>query len=263
MNTIRGMIIPIFILVIWWTGSVLHIFNDYIIPKPLVVASTAYELLKSGILLKHLMVSFYRVFLGFIITFAIAFPFAIFVGMNKKTMDYLEPFLEFNRHIPPMAVIPMLILWFGIGETSKLAVIFLATFFPVFSSTLTGITNYDRKLLEVGEVFNFSSRDKFFKIIFPQAVPYILTGIQLGLGYSWRALMGAELIAASSGIGYMIMDAEQLSRPDIIIVGIFSIGILGYAVDYICLKLTSKLVIYHGKEVEYGGTDNKESIQEF
>ncbi len=263
MKIVRGLFIPFIIITIWCVGSALHIFNDYIIPSPLSVGSAAYTLIKSGVLFKHLTVSFYRVFIGFIITFAVAFPFAILVGMNEKARPYLEPILEFNRHIPPIALIPILILWFGIGELSKISVIFLATFFPIFSSTLNGITNYDKKLLEVGEVFQFSSKDKFFKIILPQAVPSILTGVQLGLGYSWRALMGAELIAASSGIGYMIMDAEQLSRPDIIIVGIFSIGILGYVIDYIFLKLTNKFMCFHGEEVKYGRTYNKESMQEF
>lgn len=263
MKRVKGLFIPIIIIGIWFIGSLLHIFNDYIIPSPLKILSTSYILLKSGILMKHILVSLYRVLIGFLITFVIAFPFAVLTGMNKKLMVYMEPFLEFNRHIPPMAVIPILILWFGIGEISKLAVIFLATFFPVFSSTLTGVTNYDKKLLEVGEVFHFSDKDKFFKIILPQAIPSIVTGIQLGLGYSWRSLMGAELIAASSGIGYMIMDAEQLSRPDIIIVGIFSIGILGYAIDYLFLKLTNRFMSYHRKEVEYGRTYNKESVQEF
>ncbi|KZL92110.1 ABC transporter permease [Clostridium magnum] len=263
MKKLKGLVIPILIIIIWWIGSALHIFNDYIIPSPLSILSAAYTLLKGGVLIKHISVSFCRVLVGFLITFAIAFPLAVLAGMNKKLMLYLEPFLEFNRHIPPIAVIPILILWFGIGEVSKLAVIFLATFFPVFSSTLTGVTNYDEKLLEVGAVFNFSNKDKFFKIILPQAIPSIITGIQLGLGYSWRSLMGAELVAASSGIGYMIMDAEQLSRPDIIIVGIFSIGILGYAIDYIFLSLTNKFMHYHGKEVEYGRAYNKESVQDF
>lgn len=263
MKKIKGLIVPIIIIAIWWIGSSIHIFNDYIIPSPSTVFSTACTLLKSGILIKHLSVSFCRVLVGFLITFIIAFPFAVLLGMNEKFMTYVEPFLEFNRHIPPIAVIPILILWFGIGEVSKLAVIFLATFFPVFSSTLTGVVNYDKKLLEVGEVFNFNSRDKFLKIILPQAIPSIITGMQLGLGYSWRSLMGAELIAASSGIGYMIMDAEQLSRPDIIIVGIFSIGILGYAIDYIFLNITNKFMHYHGKEVEYGRSYNKESVQNF
>ncbi len=263
MKNLKGIVIPLIIIFVWWTGSILHIFNDYIIPNPLNICSTGFELIKNGILIKNLGVSFSRVILGFFITFIIAFPMAILVGMKKESMSYLEPFLEFMRHIPPIAVIPILILWFGIGEVSKLAVIFLATFFPIFSNTLNGITNYDEKLLEVGQVFEFNNRDKFLKIILPQAIPSIITGIQLGLGYSWRSLMGAELIAASSGIGYMIMDAEQLSRPDIILVGIFSIGILGYTVDYIFIKMTSKFMHSYGKEVDYGRAKNRESVQEF
>ncbi|MDF2882321.1 MAG: transporter permease [Clostridiaceae bacterium] len=248
MRRLKGAVLPVLIILIWWAGSSLHLFNEYIIPGPKVVAQTTYILLMNGILLKNLAVSLGRVFLGFVITFVIAFPCAILVGVSQKFKYYVEPVLEFGRHVPPIAVIPMLILWFGIGETSKLAVIFLATFFPVFSSTLNGITNYDKKLLEVGRIFNFSSKDKFIKIILPQAVPSILTGIQLGLGYSWRSLVAAELIAASSGIGYMIMDAEQLSRPDIIIVGILSIGLSGYAIDYIIMSIIN----YYGKGAEHG-----------
>lgn len=244
MKKLKGLLLPMIILAVWWIGSSLHIFNDYIIPSPGTILSAGFELFKSGQLVRNLEVSFLRVFVGFFIAFIIAFPLAILIGMKKNMQPFFNPFLEFMRHIPPIAVIPMLILWFGIGEVSKLAVIFLATFFPIFSNTLSGITNYDEKLLEVGEVFHLSSVDKFFKIIFPQAIPSIITGIQLGLGYSWRSLMGAELIAASSGIGYMIMDAEQLSRPDIIIVGIISMGVLGYIIDYLFIKFTKKLIKY-------------------
>ncbi|MBV7276005.1 ABC transporter permease [Clostridiaceae bacterium UIB06] len=260
MKKIKGLIIPIIIIVLWSGASLLKVFNDYIIPSPWTICSTAYELIKSGELIRHLAVSFFRVFMGFFVTFIIAFPSAIFIGSKEKAIYYFEPFLEFMRHIPPIAVIPILILWFGIGETSKLAVIFLATFFPIFLNTLNGVTNYDKKLLEVGQVLGFSNKDKFFKIILPQAVPSILIGMQLGLGYSWRSLMGAELIAASSGIGYMIMDAEQLSRPDIIIVGIFSMGIIGYIVDYFFIKITKKIMTSYGKEVEYGRTQDTEFI---
>ena len=242
MRKIKGLIFPIIIIIVWIIIDKLHIVNNYIVPSPKIVLDTAYEMLKSGELLKNLMVSFLRVIVGFIITFVIAFPLAIFLGSKPKVMPYINPFLEFMRHIPPIAMIPILILWLGIGEASKLVVIFLATFFPVFSNTLNGVTNYDKKLLEVGEIFNFSKKDKFFKIIFPQAIPAIITGIQLGLGYSWRSLMGAELIAASSGIGYMIIDAEQLSRPDIVIVGILSIGILGYFIDYCFIKISKNMI---------------------
>ena len=262
MKKIKGLIIPLIIIILWTVASLLKLFNDYIIPSPWTICSTAYELIKSGELIRHLAVSFLRVFIGFFITFIVAFPLAILIGSKEKAIHYFEPFLEFMRHIPPIAVIPILILWFGIGETSKLAVIFLATFFPIFLNTLSGVTNYDKKLLEVGQVLGFSNKDKFFKIILPQAVPSIITGMQLGLGYSWRSLMGAELIAASSGIGYMIMDAEQLSRPDIIIVGIFSIGIVGYVVDYFFIELTRKFMTSYGKEVQYGRAEDTEFVQE-
>lgn len=247
MRKSKSFILPLIIVTVWTIICKLNVVNNYILPSPYRVFVTACMMIKSGELIRNLFVSFMRVVVGFLITFAVAFPSAIFIGSKTKIKPYIEPFMEFMRHVPPISMIPILILWFGIGETSKLVVIFLATFFPVFSNTLTGVTNYDRKLVEVGKVFNLTSREKFFKIIFPQAVPSIITGIQLGLGYSWRSLMGAELIAASSGIGYMIIDAEQLSRPDIVIVGILSIGILGYTVDYILIKVSKKIIKRYGE----------------
>lgn len=256
MKKLKGLVLPMILVVIWTTISELHIVNEYIIPSPQKIFMAAFEMIKTGELAKNMVISLGRVIAGFIITFIIAFPMAVFIGAKPKIIPYVEPFIEFMRHVPPIATIPILILWFGIGETSKMVVIFLATFFPIFSNTLSGVTNYDKKLLEVGDSLGFSSKDKFLRIIFPQAMPSIMTGIQLGLGYSWRALMGAELIAASSGIGYMIVDAEQLSRPDIVIVGILSIGILGYVIDYILIKVTGKLVNKYGKEISYGRVDS-------
>jgi sulfonate transport system permease protein len=247
MKKLKGFLLPLLLIFTWMIVSKLHLFSSYIIPSPKTILITTIQLLKSGKLIRNLFVSLNRVMIGFVITFFIAFPLAIFLGRCKKALPYVEPFLEFMRHIPPIATIPLLILWLGIGESSKIVIIILATFFPIFSNTLTGVTNYDEKLLEVGQVFHLSNWDKFIKIIFPQALPYILTGIQLGLGYSWRALMGAELVAASSGIGYMIIDAEQLSRPDIVIVGILSIGILGYVVDHLFIRVTKNILTFYGK----------------
>lgn len=262
MRKIKGLLLPLMIITIWIIVDKLHVFNNYIVPSPNTVLIAAYEMLKSGALIKNLMVSLIRVIVGFAITFTFAFPLAILLGSKPKVMPYVEPFLEFMRHIPPIAMIPILILWLGIGESSKLVIIILATFFPIFSNTFSGVTNYDKNLVEVGEIFGFSKKDKFFKIIFPQAMPAIMTGIQLGLGYSWRSLMGAELIAASSGIGYMIIDAEQLSRPDIVIVGILSIGILGYFIDYCFMKITKNIMNYNRKETEYGGSNDNTSVKD-
>ena len=162
-----------------------------------------------------------RIFFGFSITVILAVPSAVIFGMFPKIYNYFKSILEFMRHTPPLALIPMIILWFGIGEFSKITIIILASFFPVFLNTLKGIESCDKKLIEVGQVFNFTKYEIFRKIILPSAVPDILNGIKLGIGYSWRAIIGAEMIAASSGIGYLILDGQQMSRSDVVIVGIF------------------------------------------
>lgn len=133
-------------------------------------------------------------------------------------------------------------LWFGLDEGSKLVIIFLASFFPLFLNTYSGIKGCDRKLLEVGRSLHFTAWQQARLIQLPAALPAIAVGLQLSLGYSWRALIGAELIAASSGIGYMILDAEQMSRPDIVLVGLFAIGIVGSLIDWLFLALTNKIL---------------------
>ena len=237
MNLIKGLLIPTLLLLGWVLIAKLKLISFYIIPPPEQVWKTTLTLLENGLLLKHLSTSFYRVMSGFTASFVLAFPLAVLLGMNRRFTPYINPPVEFIRHIPPLACIPMLILWFGIGEASKLAVIILAAFFPIFLNTLSGIGQCDKKLLEVGDAFGLSPQEKFRRIILPASLPSIIVGMRLGLGYSWRALIGAELVAASAGIGYMILDAEQISRSDIVIIGILTIGAIGYLIDYLFLKI--------------------------
>lgn len=237
MNLLKGLVLPAILLISWTIVTKLKLISFYIIPPPEQVLSTAISLLEKGVLFTHLSTSFYRVAAGFGLAFLFAFPLAVLLGMNRHFAPYINPAFEFVRHIPPLACIPMLILWFGIGEASKLAVIIMAAFFPVFLNTLNGISQCDAKLLEVGDAFALNAYDKFRRILLPASLPSIIVGMRLGLGYSWRALIGAELVAASAGIGYMILDAEQISRSDIVIVGILTIGAIGYSIDYLFLKL--------------------------
>ena len=234
------------IIIIWITGSYFSLWNSYIIPYPEKVFFTAVKLLKSGELFKHMFTSISRIFFGFSITVILAVPSAVIFGMFPQIYNYFKSILEFMRHTPPLALIPMIILWFGIGEFSKITIIILASFFPVFLNTLKGIESCDKKLIEVGQVFNFTKYEIFRKIILPSAVPDILNGIKLGIGYSWRAIIGAEMIAASSGIGYLILDGQQMSRSDVVIVGIFSIGIFGSFTDYVCSKVIERYIRKRG-----------------
>lgn len=248
MLVLKGLLLPLFIMVLWASATHFHAASNYLLPAPARVTNTALALLHSGLLTKHIYTSLCRVAAGFGLASAGAFPLAVLLGLNRRLEPYLNPVLHFLRHIPPIACIPLLILWFGIGETSKLAVIVMAAFFPIFLNALAGICQCDEKLQEVGYVFGLTRREIFLHIILPAALPSVILGLRLGLGYSWRALIGAELIAASAGLGYMIIEAEQLSRPDIILVGILVIGTLGYTIDAAFLWLSHRMLPWHNKE---------------
>ena len=140
-----------------------------------------------------------------------------------------------------MAMIPLLILWFGIDEASKLAVIVLSCFFPIFLNTLSGLNNVDKKLLVMGDSLGLSRLEKIRYILIPEAAPSVITGLRLALGNSWRALIAAEMIAASSGIGYMILDAEEMAKTDVVYAGIITIGVMGLFMDKMCLLILAKL----------------------
>lgn len=239
-----GFVLPLLVLFLWWWGSSSNWWSAFLLPGPDVVIKSFLSLSKSGELFKHTAASLLRIAKGFGASSIFALATAFVCGLHKPLLRQLSPLLEFLRHIPPMATIPMLILWFGIGEASKLVIIVMATFFPIFLNTVQGLSQYDRRLAEVAESFGYSKADTLRHVIVPGALPYIFTGMKLGLGYSWRSLIAAELVAASSGLGYMILDAEQLSRPDVIVVGILVIGCLGSVIDLAFSRLSVYFSIY-------------------
>lgn len=225
------------IIILWKVVSVLGLYSKFLLPPPEKVFDTLLTMIQNGTLFKNIAVSFKRVIIGFLISSCIGIPVGIFFGVNIKVYEYFKTFLNFLRNIPPLALIPMLILWCGIGEKSKIIIIILASFFPIFLNTLKGIKNCDYKLIEVGKAFKLSRFKIILRIIIPNAVVDIVVGLRLALGYSFRAIIGAELIAASSGLGFLISDAKDMSRTDAVIVGIFAIGILGIICDTLFLKL--------------------------
>jgi len=227
-----GLIFPLALVFMWWFGSSAGWWNAFLLPSPGQVAASFITSIQEGELQKHVWASISRIFCGFGLSALLALSLALICAWFPQVHAQLDPTLEFIRHIPPMSVIPLLILWFGIGETPKIILIILATFFPVFMNAMQGIKDCDPKLVEVAKVFGYKKWDQFKFVILPSAIPSILTGLRLGLGYSWRSLVAAELVAASSGLGYMILDAEQLSRSDVVFMGVLVIGSLGAVLDY-------------------------------
>ncbi|AXU76798.1 ABC transporter permease [Clostridioides difficile] len=248
LRLVKTVLIFFIILLLWKITNYLGIWSDYILPSPEKVYSTFLKMISDGSIFINVYASMKRVLIGFAISTAIGVPLGIFFGIYSGVYEYFKSLINFLRNTPPLALIPMLILWFGIGEESKIIIIVLASFFPIFTSTLKGIKNCDSKLIEVGRVFEFSKLQIIFKIIIPNAILDIAVGLKLALGYSFRAIIGAELVAASSGLGYLISDGKEMSRTDVVIVGIIVIGLLGIITDYIFSIIVKK--VSKGKMVE-------------
>ena len=248
-DLLKSSIVIVIIFILWmiltWGDS-----SSFVFPGPQKVWSTFLSMLYSGELLSSVLISLYRVLLGFAISFVLAFVFGVLAGAFPSTEPFYRPVFSFFNHVPPISLIPLLILWFGIGETSKIIVIVLTGFFPIFINVESGIKNCDKKLLELGKSLNMSNLSIFFQIKLPFAFSHILAGMQIGLGYCWRAIVAAEMIAASTGLGHMILDAKTMSRPDKVLVGIILIGILGLILDF-CFNLLIKKL-----------TKNKEFVSE-
>ena len=248
LRLVKSVLIFFIILLLWKITNYLGIWSDYILPSPEKVYSTFLNMISDGSIFINVYASMKRVLIGFAISTAIGVPLGIFFGIYSGVYEYFKSLINFLRNTPPLALIPMLILWFGIGEESNIIIIVLASFFPIFTSTLKGIKNCDSKLIEVGRVFEFSKLQIIFKIIIPNAILDIAVGLKLALGYSFRAIIGAELVAASSGLGYLISDGKEMSRTDVVIVGIIVIGLLGIITDYIFSIIVKK--VSKGKMVE-------------
>ncbi len=228
-------------LVVWFAVSGLKLVSPYVLPTPERVFGTFLKMLQSGELFVDIVISFGRVLKGFGIAFALAFLLGMFRSFVPSAEKYYGGIVEFFRNVPPLSMIPLLILWCGIGETTKTVIIVLASFFPMYLNIVKGFTGCDKRLLEVGDAFGYSKREKFTKIILPYASADILVGMRIGMGYSWRAIIGAEMVAASTGLGHMILFAQQMSRTDKVLIGIFAIGVVGLLTDKIFGIILKKL----------------------
>ena len=219
------------LLAAWFLLCRLEICSPYVLPSPQKVWNSFWDMLRSGELLADVAISLKRVLKGFFLASLLAFFLGMLRILLPASEKYYNLLVQFFRNVPPLSLIPLLILWCGIGELTKTVIIILAAFFPIYLNVIKGFTGCDKKLLEVGDVFGFSPLQKFKNIILPYAAADILVGMRIGMGYSWRAIIGAEMIAASSGIGHMILFAQEMSRTDKVIVGIFTIGIVGLITD--------------------------------
>lgn len=221
---------------------------NVMLPAPTTVISAAAELLHRHVLFTHIFASLYRVLLAVGVATALGVPLGLAMGWSPRFRRAVDPLLEFIRPIPPLAWIPLSILWFGIGDAQIVYIIFLAAFFPVVLNSMAGARDVDAYLVRAGLSLGARGGELFRTVVLPAALPQIFTGIRVGLGIGWMALVAGELIAAPSGLGYMINNARTLFRSDYILLGMVLIGVLGLILDFLMrhiIRLT--MPWYHGK----------------
>lgn len=234
--------LPVSLLIVWELYDLAGQLKPYAMPAPAAIVDTIAEYVKNGKLLANLGISFLRVTEGFLIALAAAFIMGICVSLFNKFNIFTDFAIQILRPIPPIAWIPLAILWFGIGEGSKVFIIFLGAFFPIFLNTVDGIKGIDNKYFELAKVYEIQKSKLIKKVVIPGALPQIMTGIRLGIGSAWVCVVAAEMIGATRGIGFMLSNGRSLSRPDIVILGMLIIGIVGKIMDDLLIVIGKKII---------------------
>jgi sulfonate transport system permease protein len=224
-------IVPLVILLVWQIACVSGFVSSRVLPAPSDVALAGWKLLLSGELAKNIWVSFWRASVGFAIGGGIGFAFGLANGLSQLSSKLTDTTLQMVRNIPHLALIPLVILWFGIDETAKLFLVALGVFFPIYLNTLHGIRTVDPQLIEMGRIYGMGNGELFRRVIFPSALPSIFVGVRFALGIMWLTLIVAETIAASSGLGYMAMQAREFMLIDVVVLSILIYALLGKVAD--------------------------------
>jgi ABC-type nitrate/sulfonate/bicarbonate transport system permease component len=244
---LRRLLAAVALLLVWQlcSAAVLPRVAPYLVtllPAPLSVLSAFVDLARSGDIVTHVLQSLKRVLGGFLAATVAGVTLGIAIGWWRSFGDLVDPLIEFFRPIPPLAWIPLAILWFGIGDVQNMYIIFLGAFFPIVVNTIAAVRGVERPLVWAALTLGGSRGQILREIVLPGALPTILTGLRIGLGVGWMALVAAELVAASSGLGFLIEDSRNLLFTERVLVGMILIGLLGLVMDRGMQLLQSRLV---------------------
>lgn len=236
---------PVIFVLVWEGASRLGLLSAQVLPAPSRVAETAWGLARTGELFIHLGVSLLRAATGFVIGGTIGFALGVGVGFSPLTQALLDRSIQMVRAVPFLAMLPLVIVWFGVGEGAKIFLVALAVLFPIYINTVLGIRQIDPKLMELASVVGLSWPAVVRRIILPGAMPSILTGVRYALAHAWLALVIAETLATTQGIGFLAMDAREFLQTDIIVLTIVIYAIIGVAADALARVLETRLLAWH------------------
>jgi len=238
-------LLPAVLLLGWQLAVSLQWLSTSILPSPLEVGQAAWELTRSGELWQHILISSQRAALGFVIGAGIGFTLGLLNGLSHRAETLLDTSVQMIRNVPHLALIPLVIIWFGIGDAGKVFLVVLGVFFPVYVNTLHGIKSVDPGLIEMGRSYGLGQIRLFLDVIFPGALPSIFVGVRYALGFMWLTLIVSETIATTTGIGYMAMNAREFMRLDVVVLGILIYAVLGKLADTVARLLERQALAWH------------------
>lgn len=245
-----GWILPVVLIAIWQGSSSLGILPEYQLPAPTTVVEKTVEMAQDGTLWGHTWITMYRVILGFVLGVIGAVVIGSIVGTVKIVEQAVDPLIQAFRSIPSLAWVPLFILWMGIGEPSKVTLIAVGVFFPVYLNIVSGVQGVDRKLIEVGKMYGFSKFQMTKNVVLPAALPMFLVGIRSGLGLGWMFVVAAELMGASEGLGYLLVFGQNTYSPETVIASIVLFALLGKITDSL-LKMLEYRALHWQDRYEY------------
>ncbi|WP_120428615.1 aliphatic sulfonate ABC transporter permease SsuC [Acinetobacter baylyi] len=238
-------VVPVILIAIWQLASTTGLLQSRILPAPSAVVSAFWHLLVSGELWHHVKVSAGRALLGLLVGGGLGLLLGLLNGSSRIASTLLDTTLQMIRNIPALALIPLVILWFGIDESAKLFLVAVGVFFPMYINTYHGIRSVDPQLIEMGKSYGLTRWQLYKEIILPGAMPSILVGLRFSLGLVWVLLIVAETISAQAGIGYMTMNAREFLQTDVVLVGILLYALLGKLADVLAQALERYLLRWH------------------
>lgn len=237
--------VPATLIAAWQLGSYLGLISNQLLPSPAEVVAAAYRLTVSGELPNHIAVSFQRAASGFLVGGTLAFIFGLANGLSRTTELLTDTTFQMVRNIPNLALIPLVIVWFGVDEGAKLFLTAVGVFFPIYINTFHGVRTVDPQLIEMARSYGIGRWSLFRKVILPGALPSIFVGVRYALGIMWLTLIVAETIAAKAGVGYMAMNAREFMLMDVVVLSILVYAIFGKLADVTARSLERRTLSWH------------------
>ncbi|MCH1558624.1 ABC transporter permease [Alphaproteobacteria bacterium] len=232
-HNIIGIVLPIIIIIIWYLLTITETVRNNLLPPPQEVIDELLNLSSDGTLFSHILITLSRVFYGFVFGAVVATILGVITGVSPTLRSFFDPTIQALKAVPSLAWVPLFILWFGIFEDSKIALISVGVFFPIYLNLMMGIRQIDKKMIEVAHINNLNYFQTVRWVLLPGIIPEWVTGLRSGLALGWMFVIAAELMGASEGLGYLMIDGQMTGRPALIIGALILFAIIGKITDEI------------------------------